>query len=216
MRVFRRVAGALALALTLLPWLAATPALAHDRREVGKYTFVVGFLGEPAFADQVNGIDLTVTVTDSKQPVEGLEKTLQAEVTADGKTMPVKLRARYNMPGKYAGDFIPTKPGAYTFRFFGTVEDQPVNETFQSGPGRFNDVESTSALQFPDKAPSAAEMARQLNAAQAAAQQAQTFGLIGLAAGVLGLIVAAIALATRPKAPRPAPLSPAPAPGTDD
>src|SRR5204862_8114607 len=121
MRTLFRVLAAASFAVLLLPLGQALPALAHERREVGKYTLVVGFLNEPAISDQVNGIDLTITNTETKQPVEGVDKTLQAEVTAGGRTMPLKLRSRFNMPGKYAADFIPTKVGQYVFHVAGTI-----------------------------------------------------------------------------------------------
>ncbi len=218
-RTALRALAALALALTLLPLALVTPALAHERREVGKYTFVVGFLNEPAISDQVNGIDLRIANTETKQPVEGAEKTLKAEVTAGGRTMEVKLRAVYNQPGRYAADFIPTRAGQYTFRFSGTVDGQPVDERFESGPGRFHDVESAAALQFPDRPLGSAELAQRVQAVESAAQQAQTFALIGLGVGALGLLAAIVTFATRPKM-RPAgsvPLGAAStAPGADD
>jgi hypothetical protein len=44
----------------LLVTVVVNPALAHEKRHVGKYTFVVGFLNEPAYAQQQNSLDLTV------------------------------------------------------------------------------------------------------------------------------------------------------------
>jgi hypothetical protein len=40
--------------------LIATPALAHEKRHVGNYTFVVGFLDEPAYANVKNSLDFTI------------------------------------------------------------------------------------------------------------------------------------------------------------
>ena len=59
-------------------------AHAHESRNLGPYQVEVGWLNEPAFAGQVNGLDLSVIDTRTKQPVEGLEKTLTAEVAAGG------------------------------------------------------------------------------------------------------------------------------------
>lgn len=213
-----RLVWRLFVVLTVLGVLSVQPrpVFAHERREVGKYTFVVGFLNEPVFADMLNGIDLTITNTETKQPVEGVEKTLQAEVTAAGKTMPVRLRARFNQPGKYVGDFIPTQPGQYRFHFFGTVEGQAVDERFESGPGRFDDVESSSALQFPEKAPSAVELGRQVSAADATINQARLFGLGGMVLGALGVAVGIAALVTRPRGQRPVGQAVAPPVETND
>src|SRR5581483_3732341 len=90
-------------------------ALAHEQRDVGPYHFVVGFLNEPSIVDQMNGIDLTVTTTADKKPVDGVDKTVKAELIVGGnaRSMPITLQARFGMPGKYAGYFMPTLAGAY-------------------------------------------------------------------------------------------------------
>lgn len=80
-----------------------------------------------------------------------MEKTLKAEVVVGGQIMPVELHPRFRQPGAYNGDFVPTRPGSYTFRFSGNVDGRAVNEVFESGPGRFNDVQAVAPLQFPDK-----------------------------------------------------------------
>src|SRR2546426_1943786 len=109
-------------------------ALGHERRNVGPYQFVVGFLNEPAFAGTINGIDVTITDTRANsKPVEGVEKTLNAEVTSGGlRPLPITLVTRFGMPGHYAGFFVPTKDGTYTFRFAGMVESTSVDEKFES------------------------------------------------------------------------------------
>ena len=57
------------LALVLVPTLA----LAHERREVGNYLFVVAFLNEPAFQEEQNRMSVRITNKDTEQPVEKLE-----------------------------------------------------------------------------------------------------------------------------------------------
>lgn len=207
-RSLLRGAGAFALALALLSPLAAGTALAHERREVGKYTVVVGFLNEPALVDEFNGAYIKVTNTETKQPVEGVENSLQVEVTAAGRSTQLKLHPIRNQPGEYTADLIPTRVGQYVFRFTGNVEGQPVDQRFESGPGRFNDIASTSPLQFPDKAPSGADVARDLAASQSAAQEARTFAVFAIAGDVVLLLglVALFVTRRRPAAgPRPSP-----------
>jgi hypothetical protein len=189
----------LVVALGLLAGGLATPsaALAHERRAVGEYTFIVGFLKEPAFEGETNGIDLRVVRTADEQPVEGLEQTLKAEVIVGPNSLTVPLRPRYRQPGAYNGEFVPTRPGSYTFRFTGTIGDRPVNETFESGPGRFDDVRAVAPLQFPDKVPSGAELQRAVAAAESRAHTAFAVGVAGLAAGLVGLAAALWALASR-------------------
>lgn len=184
-------AALLALIVTVL---SASVALAHERRTVGKYEFVVGFISEPAYVNQPNAIDLRVTNTETKNPVEGLEKTVNAEVTFGGKTMPVLLRTRFGQPGAYAGDFFPTKAGTYIFHFTGSIEALKIDEKFESGPGRFNDVQDITALQFPEKLADPVAAAAQLKAAQDAAASAQTVAYVGVALGVLGVILGALGL----------------------
>jgi hypothetical protein len=186
--------GVLALAV-----LAPGTASAHERRAVGDYTFVVGFLKEPAFEGETNGIDLRVTRGD--QPIEGLEQSLKAEVIVGAQTMPVSLRPRFRQPGAYDGHFVPTRAGSYTFRFTGTIDGLAVDERFESGPGRFNDVQALTPLQFPDKVPSTAELLRAVQAAEGRAATATTLAVAGLVVGVLGVGLAGWALASRRRAP---------------
>jgi hypothetical protein len=187
-----RLGAAVTLAL-LFTVLTVGVALAHEQRKVGKYTFVVGFATEPAYLNTPNAIDLRITNTDTKAPVEGLEKTLKADVSFGGDDpMPVILTARFGQPGAYLGNIIPTRSGSYIFHFTGQVEGQSVDERFESGPNTFSDVQDPAALQYPAKVPALLDMAKQVQAAQAAATTAQTFGLVGTVAGLLGLIVAGI------------------------
>ena len=95
---------------------------------------------------------------------------------------------------------IPTKAGTYSFIFSGTVNGDAVNETFESGPGRFDDVESPTGLQFPPVAGAAdpTQQAQAANdAAQTALQRATLLGGGGLLVGVIGLIVGVVALTSR-------------------
>lgn len=135
--------------LTLLGLWGPAPALAHDFRKVGKYEFTVGWLTEPTLAGERNGLDLKVVNGETNQPVEGLISTLKVELSFGSQTRALTLRIRPGLPGYYTADVIPTQPGAYTFHFFGLVESQAVDERFESGPNRFDDVAPASTLEFP-------------------------------------------------------------------
>jgi hypothetical protein len=192
-----------ALAALLLSLFVPGAALAHERRDVGKLQFVVGWIGEPAILGEPNGIDLRITDKASGQPVEGAEKTLKATVAfGGGQPREFALRARFGQKGAYTADVIPTRSGSYIFTFSGSVGDQAVNERFESGPGRFSEVEDAARLQFPEAVPYTNELARQVQAAEARAQSATTFGYVGTGLGVVGTILAALALARRPGAAR--------------
>lgn len=179
-------AFALAIGLTLL---LTSLAFAHERRSVGKYDFVVGFLNEPAYVNQVNSVDLRVTNHETSKPVEGLDKTVKVEVLVGGKTLPLSLSARFGQAGAYNAYFLPTKVGSVIFHLTGDVEGQKVDEKFESGPGRFGDVEDTAALQFPERLADPATLSTQVQSAQAAAASAQTMAYVGVAFGVIGTVL---------------------------
>jgi len=185
--------GSALLVSLLLPGIAS----AHEQRDVGQYHFVVGFLSEPAISDQMNGIDVTVTTTADKKPVEGADKTLKAEVIVGGnaKSMPISLQSRFGMPGKYAGYFMPTATGSYIFHFTGTIDGATVDQRFESGPGRFDDVQPLAPLQFPQKLSDPAILQTQVAEAQSAASQGRMLGIAGVIVGLLGLAVGAASFA---------------------
>lgn len=219
LRRFTMPLAAVAAALTIAA-LAAPSASAHERRTVaGKYTFVVGFLTEPVLLDEPNGIDLRITNAETNEPVLGVEKTLKADMIAGGQTKTVDLKARFGQQGAYTAELIPTKTGTWAFRFFGTIDGQQIDERFESGPGRFNDVQATADLQFPTKVPSISELAAQVErgapaeTAQTPAQSAEVqkaldradsartmgiaLGSIGIVAGLLGAGLGLYALTRR-------------------
>ena len=142
------------LGLALVAAIAPGSVSAHERRDLvgGKYQAVVGFLTEPAYQGQVNGLDLTVTSKTEKtadgsaaKPIEGLEKTLKVQVMAGGKTLDLTLQARFGLPGKYAAYFQPTVAGQYIYRIYGDINGEKLDEKFESGPGRFTDVINCAA-----------------------------------------------------------------------
>lgn len=179
-------------------FLASTPTLAHDHRDVGNYQLTVGFINEPALEGEPNGIDLRIVDKASQKPVEGAEKTLKAAVAfGGGQAKEFPLRARFGQPGAYTADLIPTRAGSYVFTFSGAINGQNVNEKFESGPGRFNDVQTATDLQFPVSNPSPAQLQQQLADARQQAATANTMAMAGLAAGVLGLLLGAYALFSR-------------------
>jgi hypothetical protein len=217
-RIIISVVAALT-ALALVGISSIPTASAHETRTVaGKYKFVVGFLNEPALLEEPNGIDLRISNAQTNDPVEGLEKTLKADIIVGGQTKTTDLRARFGMKGAYTADIIPTKTGTWSFRFYGTVEGAQVDEKFESGPGRFGDVEAKSNIQFPNQEPSIAELAQQggrpsdagaqpvtaspdvqkaLDRADSAKNTAIGFGVVGIVIGLAGVGLAWYALRSR-------------------
>jgi hypothetical protein len=169
-------------------------AAAHERRTVGPYQFVVGWLNEPAYVGLMNSLDLRVTdtrVTPAKN-VEGLEKTLTVDVQTGGLApLPLTVTARFGAPGAYNGYVMPTTTGTYVFHIKGKVESLDVDEKFESGPNRFGDIESTTALQYPNKVPAADDLNKRLGDLQSGIDQTR---LLSGAAVVIGIVALAVAL----------------------
>lgn len=184
------IAAAFTIAVLALVSLAH-PAEAHERRSLGPYQVVVGWLGEPAFAGVANAVDFRVTDTRSTPPrnVEGLEKTLTVEVFQGGSTTPFSapFRTRFGSPGAYAADILPTREGSYRFVIKGKIESLDVNETFETGPGRFEEIRPVTALQYPDTVPAGADLARALDELRSTGEQVR---IIAIAA----VVIAAAAL----------------------
>ncbi|MDQ2915335.1 MAG: hypothetical protein M3T56_19085 [Chloroflexota bacterium] len=172
--------------------ITSNVALGHERRIVGPYTFVVGWINEPAYVNLLNSLDLTVTETNGGKAVEGLEKTLKADLTYGGLTtaQPLAIAARFGLPGKYSGYVVPTKTGDYTFHITGAIGAMNVDENFQSGPGRFGSIESTDTLQYPAKVVSNADLASRLD-------QLQLLAIAGIVLGGLALLASAAGFLTR-------------------
>lgn len=129
--------------------------------------------------------------------------SLQVEIRhlATGESMTNDLEERFNDPGHYVANFIPTAPGTYEFRVFGTAHGQEVDETFTGGPTTFSDVVPAADVQFPVQLASAREVEAAARGAQDLAEQAVEdadsagstatlgliFGIIGTGVGVTGV-----------------------------
>lgn len=143
---------------------------AHEHREIadGQYVINIGFINEPAFVNQQNGLYLRVDLTSPQQSagdetpvaegdgddhgdvieVIGLTETLEAEVIFGDQSMPLSLSPGEN-PGEYVSVFFPTAVGDYTFRITGEIEGTAVDETFTSSPEGFDSVQAIEDFQFP-------------------------------------------------------------------
>lgn len=151
----RQLLALTAVAALLIGGYGLLRADAHEQRDVAdQYSFVVGFLAEPAFAGQQNGMSLEISTLDptggvNSSPVEGAEETLSAEVGYGDQSMPLELDSVYNEPGSYRAIFFPTATGDYRFHITGTIGDTTIDETFTSADGEFGAVEDPAPLQFP-------------------------------------------------------------------
>lgn len=187
------------LVVAALSTLFPLVALAHESRDLGKYHVLVGFVDEPAIEGQPNEISIRITNKATGQPVTDAAKTLKV-TAAYGKSQPrtLTLEESRTEKGLYTAQLIPTKVGSYTFTFTGSIDGQPIkNARFQSGPNTFSDVVPPKTLEFPVAVPGTTGLAQQTQAADATAQNAKLLGFGGIAAGVIGIILAIIALVSR-------------------
>jgi len=188
----------------------APPTFAHETREVGDYVFEIGWAIEPTAVEAPNSLFLVIEDKDSGGGVPDLEETLEAEIIAGGgaQTKALPLEPSGEEPGIYGSPLIPTQAGDYTFRIFGTIEGQTIDESFSSGPETFETVEDVAELQFPDQVPSNADLQASIDdlSAQIASldsgggsdsDTATMLAIIGIVAGVIGIGVGGFAIAQR-------------------
>lgn len=170
-------------------------AVAHVDVDIadGQYVMEVGFRDEPALQGQPNAVYVAVEKygTGGTEPVDGLAGTLQAEVSRDGVTTTLPFVPMGD--GQYVAPFIPTATGDYTFRVFGEVEGNAVDESVTSGPQTFNSVDALTAYEFPPAAEATNTVQADLLAAQDAVSQARLVAIVALVVGVIALGAALLA-----------------------
>lgn len=181
----------------LLLLLTAAPALAHEGREIAGYEVEIGFIDEPVYVGGRSGVE--IFVNKDEKPVEGLEQSLKAAVVVGEATRDLPLSTREGEPGAYESVFIPTVAGPYTFHLTGTIEGNPVDESFTSSPQGFNEVQEATALQFPVQLATTAELQAAAAKGQDAANLVMPALVIGIIALVVGLVAVGLVLASRRK-----------------
>jgi len=188
----------------------AVPSGAHETKEVGGYSFVVGWGIEPAYVGQLNSVQLIVTHKADGDPVNDPGARLSVIVTYGTEEIKMDLVPTYSgdlgtgTPGEYRALLIPTAPGDYTFHVTGTIGGTKVNEKVTSSPKTFSPVEDASAAQFPVKVPGMEQVAQRLDAelprlatdseVSSAVSSAKTLGYVGIAVGTAGVVLAAFSL----------------------
>lgn len=171
--------------LVLSLMISVLPAFAHEGREVGDYLLTFGWRVEPALVGIANGPELSIAHHDEHEGEEGdhehadeaeeetLEVSLQIEVSFGPATRTMAMRPVWGETGHYVADLIPTRPGDYTFRIFGTIGDLEVDETFASSDGAFSGVEPASDVMFPDDIPSMVDLLARLESLEALVAELQ-------------------------------------------
>jgi hypothetical protein len=210
---------ALAALASALVAVQASPAFAHEERDVGRNTFAVGFGSEPPYAGEVNSVQLLLSDSHGK-PVTDLRPGLKVTVGFGSQTLDLSIEpnfeiGEFGIPGDYRAWFIPTRPGRYSFHFTGKLNGQPVDETFTSGPKTFDDVLDPTGVEFPVKDPTIGQLsdrvqrevprlddaiaAGRTQASNAAgdASTATTLAIVAIVVGVLALAVGIASIARR-------------------
>jgi hypothetical protein len=202
----RTAAVAAALAVLLVP-LLAVPALAHGEHKVANYTFVVGFGTEPGYAGVTNSVQLIIS--DNGKPVTNAKGLKVAVTTGDAEPKAMALEPYFGEgwgeQGDYRAFFIPTAPGAYTFRVTGSLGGKKIDRSYTSGKDGFDEITDPAEVQYPAVEPTGSQVTTKLdretariNAALATERQeaddqvadAQRLATIGLIVGALGLLAA--------------------------
>jgi hypothetical protein len=202
----RTTAMAAVLAVLLVP-LLAVPASAHGEHKVDKYTFVVGFGTEPGYAGVTNSVQLIIS--NNGKPVTDAKGLKVAVSTGDAEPKQMALEPYFGEgwgeQGDYRAFFIPTAPGAYTFKVTGTLGGKKIDQSYTSGKDDFAEITDPAEVQYPVQEPTGSQVttrldreSARLNSALAAEQQAaddqvadaRQLATIGLVVGALGLLAA--------------------------
>jgi hypothetical protein len=202
----RTAAVAAVVAVLLLP-LLAVPALAHGEHKVDRYSFVVGFGTEPGYAGVTNSVQ--VIISNNDKPVTDAKGLKVAVSTGDAEPKEMPLEPFFGQgwgdQGDYRAFFIPTTPGAYTFKVTGTLGGKKIDESYTSGKDDFAEIADPAEVQYPVQDPSGSQLTTRLDRESArlnatlAAQQAvaddqvadaRRLAIIGLVVGALGLLAA--------------------------
>jgi hypothetical protein len=205
----RRTAFGAAVLAVLLVLLLALPASAHGEHKVASYTLVVGFGTEPAYAGVTNSVQLVIS--NNGKPVTDAKGLKVAVSTGDADPREMALEPYFGdgwgEQGDYRAFFIPTAPGAYTFKVTGSLGGKKIDRSYTSGKDGFDEITDPTEAQYPVQDPSGSQLttrlgreSARLNSALAAERQeaedqvadARQLATIGLVVGALGLLTAIV------------------------
>lgn len=203
----RRTAAAAAVVAVLLVPLLGVPASAHGEHKVANYTLEVGFGTEPGYAGVTNSVQ--VMISNNGKPVTDAKGLKVAVSTGDAEPRQMALEPYFGddfgEPGDYRAFFIPTAPGAYTFKLTGSLGGKKIDQSYTSGKDGFDEIVDASEAQYPAPEPTGSQLTTRLdretdriNAVLAANREAadnelasaRRTAMIGLAVGALGLLAA--------------------------
>jgi len=189
------------------------PSFAHTTVEVSPYEIEVGWGIEPPVVGIRNDIILKITepgeTENTYTGVTNVLKNLEATVMYGGATKKIDINSDPR-PGYYFSSIIPTKTGSYVIELKGEISGTLVDVQIP-----IEDVESTSALNFPPKSSEGSTDLTALKNAISSIQQdisklksgetsvssndgeAYDFAIFGLSIAAAAIILAIIALVKR-------------------
>jgi len=178
-------------------FVGVAPAEAHAQRTVGSITFEIGWGDEPAYS----GFKNSVQFLPADRTTGG--DTMKVDVKFGDQTKTLSFAPNFEIagsgePGDYRAWIVPTRPGSYTFHLTGTVHGQKIDTSITSGEKTFDDITGPLDVQFPAQDPASAQLADRLDrglarerlTASTKATRAAIPGWIGLALGLIALVVA--------------------------
>lgn len=129
---------------------------AHQVDSVGDYRVEIGWMNEPAFSKETNGIELYISELDKELPLEeqqfdptkgidDLEDTLKMELVFKGEKIKLPIFNAHNVKGKYYTLVDPTVPGYYQLNILGKINDTVVSKSLH--PPK---VDDRSFIEFPE------------------------------------------------------------------
>ncbi len=208
--MFRRLGRAAVLGAVLTMFVGVGAALAHEARDVGDYSFVVGFLDEPVYTGQKSGLDLRV----SHGRAAG--RGSRGDAPGDGHlrrarpaTLPISaaLRRAGLVPSRSS-----SRPPPDRTRSASSARSTapPIDESFTSGPGHVQRGAGRDRRPVPGR-PCRPRATRPVTReAGAAAAGTATLALV---VGGAGLLAGLVALGLSWRAAEPDASTPGVAPG---
>jgi len=176
-------------------WLALPAGLrAHEKIRIGTLQLTIGWSDEPAFAGSRNSVEVEMA-DPSGSPVADLPDGLTVEVRFGDRHVTMPLLAAGRQRGTFRAWIIPTRVGTYAFRITGRLKDQLIDVTSTCSEKTFPCVIDPADVQFPEKDPSAGQLADRIIQSQPRVEQAVDGASEARMLSFVSLAIAAVAVA---------------------
>ena len=129
-----------------LPPLAPKSASAHISKVFGNYTVEVGWANEPAFAGQMNNVQVIIKKgnVDNGTAVTDALANMQISVKYGTVSKLLDFVPSDEVSGLYSSPLIPARVGSYNVIMKGTIEGQNIDTEYA-----LDDVGSADTINFP-------------------------------------------------------------------